>query len=77
LRIKSMRNNQTSNISIASSESKGLSRKKITTQVTTTAPDIEILVEGEECPYCHFAKLKKEEDQIVCPVCGYGRKVCT
>jgi hypothetical protein len=77
-----MRNKQTSicigkTISITNSESKGLSRKKITNQETTTEPDIEILVEGEECPYCHFAKLKREEDQIVCPVCGYGRKACT
>lgn len=38
---------------------------------------IEILVEGQECPFCHFAKLKREDDEIVCPVCGYGHKPCT
>ncbi|MCJ7577481.1 MAG: hypothetical protein MUO91_03410 [candidate division Zixibacteria bacterium] len=38
---------------------------------------IEILVEGQECPFCHFAKLKKDGDEIVCPICGYGCKPCT
>lgn len=38
---------------------------------------IEILVEEQECPFCHFAKLKKDGNQIVCPICGYGHKVCT
>jgi len=38
---------------------------------------IEILIEGEECPFCHFAKLKREGDEIVCPICGYGHKACT
>jgi uncharacterized Zn finger protein (UPF0148 family) len=38
---------------------------------------IEILVEGQECPFCNFAKLKRDGDEIVCPICGYGRKPCT
>ena len=38
---------------------------------------IEILVEGQECPFCHFAKLEREGDEIVCPICGYGHKPCT
>jgi hypothetical protein len=38
---------------------------------------IEILIEGQECPFCHFAKLKRDGDEIVCPICGYGRKPCT
>jgi ribosomal protein L37AE/L43A len=38
---------------------------------------IEVLVEGQECPFCHFAKLKREENEIVCPICGYGHKACT
>jgi len=37
----------------------------------------EILREGQECPFCHFAKLKREGDEIACPVCGYGRAACT
>lgn len=38
---------------------------------------VEILVDGQECPFCHFAKLKRDGDEIVCPICGYGRKPCT
>ncbi len=38
---------------------------------------IEILTEGQECPFCHFAKLKKEYDEIICPICGYGHKPVT
>ncbi len=38
---------------------------------------IEILVEGEECPFCGFAKLRREGDEIVCPICGYGHRGCT
>ncbi len=38
---------------------------------------IEILIEGEECPFCHFAELKRDGDEIVCPICGYGRRPCT
>ena len=38
---------------------------------------IEILAEGQECPFCHFAQLKREGDEIVCPVCGYGHRACT
>jgi uncharacterized Zn finger protein (UPF0148 family) len=38
---------------------------------------IEILVEGQECPFCHFAELKKDGDEVVCPICGYGHKACT
>jgi rubredoxin len=39
--------------------------------------EVEILKEGMECPNCHFAALKREGSQIVCPVCGYGYKPCT
>jgi ribosomal protein L37AE/L43A len=39
--------------------------------------NIEILIEGQECPFCHFARLKREGDEIVCPVCGYGHRACT
>jgi hypothetical protein len=38
---------------------------------------IEILAEGQECPFCRFAKLKKDGNEIVCPICGYGHKPCT
>ncbi|MDH4223445.1 MAG: autoantigen p27 domain-containing protein [candidate division Zixibacteria bacterium] len=38
---------------------------------------IEILKEGEECPNCHFALFKKEDNEIFCSVCGYGKKTCT
>jgi len=38
---------------------------------------IEILKEGEECPNCHFALLKREGNEIFCPICAYGRKACT
>ncbi len=79
---KNLRNNQTSisirkTVSIPHSDSKDRARKKMTTLPTTVEPNIEILIEEEECPYCHFAKLKREGDQIVCPICGYGRKACT
>jgi hypothetical protein len=38
---------------------------------------VEVLMEGQECPFCHFARLKREGDEIICPVCGYGRRACT
>jgi hypothetical protein len=38
---------------------------------------VEILSQGQDCPFCHFAKLKRDGDEIVCPVCGYGHKPCT
>jgi ribosomal protein L37AE/L43A len=38
---------------------------------------VEVLAEGQECPFCHFAKLKREDSEIVCPICGYGRQACT
>jgi hypothetical protein len=38
---------------------------------------VEILIEGEECPFCRFAKLKRDGNEIVCPICGYGHKPCT
>ncbi len=38
---------------------------------------VEVLTEGQECPFCHFAKLKREGSEITCPVCGYGRQACT
>jgi hypothetical protein len=38
---------------------------------------VEVLREGQECPFCHLAKLKREGSEITCPVCGYGRQACT
>ncbi len=38
---------------------------------------VEILSEGQDCPFCHFGKLKRDGDEIVCPICGYGHKPCT
>lgn len=43
----------------------------------TSEQTIEILVKGQECPFCHFAKLKREGDEIVCPICGYGHRPST
>ena len=37
---------------------------------------VEILKEGQECPNCHFARLKRVDGDIFCPVCGYGHKRC-
>jgi ribosomal protein L37AE/L43A len=39
--------------------------------------ETKILSEGMECPNCHFATLKREGSEIVCPVCGYGYRPCT
>jgi uncharacterized Zn finger protein (UPF0148 family) len=36
-----------------------------------------MLAEGQECPFCHFAELKREGGEIVCPVCGYGHRAFT
>ncbi len=41
------------------------------------SPVIEILKEGDECSNCHFARLLREDNQIFCPICGYGRNACT
>jgi hypothetical protein len=38
---------------------------------------IELLKEGQECPFCHFARLKRDGDEVICPVCGYGHTSCT
>jgi rubrerythrin len=43
----------------------------------TSETEIEILKEGTECSHCHFTNLKREESEIVCPVCGYGYRPCT
>ncbi len=43
----------------------------------TSETEIEILKQGMECPHCHFANLKREGSEIVCPVCGYGYRPCT
>jgi hypothetical protein len=51
-------------------------KKVETIQEKPTDPSEEILIECQECPYCHFTKLKREGDRIVCPICGYGRKTC-
>lgn len=47
------------------------------TDVKESEQTIEILIEGQECPFCHFARLKREDDEVVCPICGYGHKACT
>ncbi|MGB2697529.1 MAG: hypothetical protein WBD28_06685 [Candidatus Zixiibacteriota bacterium] len=61
-------------------------RSSFHTKVTNQKPrekksqktsEIEILKEGIECPHCHFANLKREGSEIVCPVCGYGYRPCT
>jgi len=39
--------------------------------------EIEILTEGMECPNCHFASLRREGFEIICPVCGCGYRPCT
>jgi hypothetical protein len=34
---------------------------------------IEYILEGQLCPNCGFARLKREPGNIVrCPICGYG-----
>lgn len=38
---------------------------------------IEILKQGAECLNCRFALLQREDNEIFCPLCGYGRKTCT
>jgi rubredoxin len=43
----------------------------------TRKTEVEVLKEGMECPNCHFAKLKREGSELVCPVCGYGYRPCT
>ena len=43
----------------------------------TSVTEIEILKQGMECPYCHFANLKREGSELICPVCGYGYRPCT
>jgi len=37
---------------------------------------VEILKEEQECPNCHFARLKRVDGDIFCPVCGYRHKRC-
>jgi hypothetical protein len=39
--------------------------------------NVEVLREGEECSYCHFAALKRRGDEIICPVCCHGHMGCT
>lgn len=38
---------------------------------------VEILIEGEECHFCCFARLRRDGSEIICPVCGYGHKPST
>ena len=52
----------------------GVRQKEVNLQSSETT--IEILVEGQQCPFCRFAKLKREGNEIVCPICGYGHKPC-
>jgi len=37
---------------------------------------IEISKEEQECPNCHFARLRKIDGEVICPICGYGYKRC-
>jgi hypothetical protein len=55
---------------------KNYSEKREDTSVKENL-SIEKLKEGEECPNCHFAHLVREDNQILCPICCYGRKACT
>jgi ribosomal protein L37AE/L43A len=57
---------------VSKSDSNCSSNKK--TDAKESEQIIEILREGQECPFCHFANLKREDDEIICPVCGYGHK---
>ncbi len=62
----------------AAKQKEGLCSSPVDTQSQQRSENtIEILVEGQECPFCHFAKLKREGDEIVCPICGYGHKPST
>jgi ribosomal protein L37AE/L43A len=79
MRVKTMRDDRHSICarqagSLSGSKSRERTRKKMKTQEAIPESNIEILVEGKECPNCHFIQLKREGDQIVCPVCGYGHK---
>jgi rubredoxin len=38
---------------------------------------VEMLKEGQECPFCGLAKMIREGSDIVCPMCGYGQKAYT
>jgi hypothetical protein len=46
-------------------------------EAETLQESIEMLTERQECPFCHFAKLEREGNEIFCPVGGYGRSACT
>ncbi|HVP36453.1 MAG TPA: hypothetical protein VMT04_05605 [Terriglobales bacterium] len=37
---------------------------------------VEIQKEKEDCPNCHFSMLKRINDEVVYPICGYGHKRC-
>ena len=37
---------------------------------------VEILKEWQECPNCHFARLKRVNGEVSCPISGYGSKGC-
>jgi uncharacterized Zn finger protein (UPF0148 family) len=38
---------------------------------------VEMLKEGQQCPFCGLAKMIREGSEIVCPMCGYGYRSCT
>jgi uncharacterized Zn finger protein (UPF0148 family) len=42
-----------------------------------TDTSIEVLKEGQECPFCHFAKMKRDGGEVICPICGYGHRAST
>lgn len=37
---------------------------------------VEVRKEEQKCPNCHFSRLKKIDDEVICPICGYGHKRC-
>jgi len=37
---------------------------------------VEILKVGQGCPNCYFARLKRVDGEVSCPICGYGSKGC-
>jgi rubrerythrin len=59
------------------SECRSNSSARKMTNLKKAEETVEILKEGQECPFCGFAKMKREGNEIVCPICGYGYRACT